>query len=99
MSWKPCRGHGTAITDAGERERKYRYMLYEYMSNTAVGFMEYSRTYYLWLVAERDCQKLLSPSTAKTIEQIYGSLISPSTLRSFEQHKQLCYKPLQKLMP
>lgn len=69
------------------------------MCYTAVGFMQYSKVYYHWLVAERDCQKLLSPSTAKTIEQIYGSLISPSTLRSFEQNKQLCYKPLQRLMP
>lgn len=97
MSWKPCRGHGTAITDAVERERKYRDILYEYIRNP-VGYMQYSKVYYHWLVAERDRQKQLSPSTAKTIEQIYGSLIPLSIIKSFEQHKQLCYKPLQKLM-
>ena len=92
-------------------------MLVDYMYHP-VDFMQYSKTYYHWLVAERDLQKQISPSKAKNwlvaerdlqkqispskaknIEQLYGQMIQPSALRSLEQHRHLCYKPLQRLMP
>ena len=98
MGWKPCRGSGIMFFDAFDREMKYRNLLTDYQYNP-VGFMQYSKTYYHWLVAERDFEKLNSPSTAKSIEELYGRIIPPSTLRSLEQHKTLCYKPLQRLMP
>lgn len=98
MSWKPCRGSGIMFENAFNREMKYRNLLIDYMYKP-VGFMEYSKTYYHWLVAERDCQKLNFPSSAETIEQLYGTQIPHSTLQSLEQHKHLCYKPLQRLMP
>jgi hypothetical protein len=98
MSWKPARGSGITFDNASNRERKYRSMLVDYMYHP-VDFMQYSKTYYHWLVAERDLQKQISPSKAKSIEQLYGQMIQPSALRSLEQHRHLCYKPLQRLMP
>lgn len=98
MSWKPCRGSGIMFEDAFNREMKYRCLLEEFKYKP-VGFMQHSKTYYHWLVAERDYEKIAHPSTAKSIEQLYGTQIPPSTLRNLEQHKHLCYKPLQRLMP
>lgn len=98
MSWKPARGSGITFENAFNREMKYRNLLCEYAYHP-VGFMQYSKVYYHWLVAERDLQKLNFPNTAMTIEQLYGKQIPPSTLRNLEQHRHLCYKPLQKLMP
>ena len=62
-------------------------MLVDYMYHP-VDFMQYSKTYYHWLVAERDLQKQISPSKAKSIEQLYGQMIQPSALRSLEQHRE-----------
>lgn len=98
MSWKPCRGSGIMFDNASKRERKYRELLWDYMEKP-VGFMQYSKVYYHWLIAERDLQKINFPSSAEKIEQLYGRIIPPSTLRSFEKNKSLCYKPLQRLMP
>lgn len=98
MSWKPCRGSGIMFDNASNREQKYRSLLCDYMYHP-VGFMQYSKTYYHWLVAERDLHNLNFPSKTKTIEQVYGSFIPLSTLKNLEQHRHLCYKPLQRLMP
>lgn len=98
MGWKPCRGSGIVFSNAFNREMKYRNLLVDYMYKP-VGFMQHSKTYYHWLVAERDLQKQNHPSTAKSIEQLYGQFLPASTLQSLEQNKHLCYKPLQKLMP
>ncbi len=76
---------------------KYRNLLTDYQYKR-VGYMEYSKTYYLWLVAERDLNKLNFPHLRIEIENLYGQMISPTTLRNLEQHKELCYKPLQKYM-
>lgn len=84
--------------DAFNREMKYRSLLIDYKYKPA-GFMEYSKTYYHWLAAERDLQRINFPSSAKSLEQLYGLMIPPSLLKSFEQNKHLCYKPLQRLMP
>ena len=97
MSWKPARGSGIMFENAFNREQKYRILLCDYMYKP-VGFMEHSKTYYHWLIAERDLQKINHPSSAETIEQLYGKGIPQTTLRSLEQHKALCYKPLQRLM-
>lgn len=97
MSWKPSRGSGMTFLNASEREAKYRMKLAEYAIHP-VGFMEYSKTYYHWLVAERDLQSF-TPSQALSLQQLYGRQIPASTLRSLEQHRDMCYKPLQKLMP
>lgn len=96
MSWKPSRGHGIAFQNAFNRECKYRTLLQEY-AYKPVGIMQYSKTYYHWLVAERDKQKSFS-ETKKSIEQLYGELIPSSVLRNLERHKSLCYKPLQEFM-
>lgn len=98
MSWKPYRGSGVVFQDAHNRESKYRTILAGYLCNPA-SFMQYSKTYYHWLVAERDLEKVSTPLTARSIEELYGCGIPMSTLRSFEQNKSKCYKPLQKLMP
>lgn len=98
MSWKPCRGGGVVFKDAHDRELKYRAMLVGYLRNPA-SFMQYSKTYYHWLVAERDFEKVSNPLTARNINELYGCGIPMSTLRSFEQNKSKCYKPLQRLMP
>lgn len=98
MSWKPCRGSGIVFEKAFNREMKYRNLLISYQYSP-VGFMQYSKTYYHWLVAERDLQKINFPSSSKSLEQLYGQIIPHSTLQNLEQHKSLCYKPLQRLMP
>ena len=98
MSWKPCRGSGIMFDNAFNREMKYRCLLIDYQYKP-VGFMQHSKTYYHWLVAERDLQKINHPSSAMSLEQLYGQMIPPSSLKSLEQHRHLCYKPLQSLMP
>lgn len=97
MSWKPCRGSGINFRNASARETKYRIMLAEYAVHP-VGYMEYSKTYYHWLVAERDLRSF-TPSQALSLQHLYGRMIPASTLRNLEKHRELCYKPLQKLMP
>lgn len=97
MSWKPSRGSGMTFLNASKREAKYRMKLAEYAIHP-VGFMEYSKTYYHWLVAERDLRSF-SSGTSQSLQQLYGHQIPASTLRSLEQHRDMCYKPLQKLMP
>lgn len=98
MSWKPSRGSGICFTRIMERERNLgmKLLMAQYHP---LPFMEYSKLYYHWLVAERNRQQQVSPKTAMSIEEIYGSEIPLSTLRNLEQHRELCYKPLQKLMP
>lgn len=98
MSCKPGKGSGIVFQDAFNREMKYRGMLCEY-SERLVGFMQYSKAYYHWLVAEKDLQKITLPYRCKSVKELYGELIPKTTLRNFESHKDLCYKPLQKLMP
>ena len=98
MGWKPCRGSGIMFENAFNREMKYRWLLCDYLVKP-VGFMQYSKVYYHWLIAERDLQRLNFPSSCESIEQLYGKGIPKSTLQSLEQHKSLCYKPLQRLMP
>ena len=98
MSWKPCRGSGIVFENAFNREMKYRCLLCEYTVRP-VSIMQYSKDYYHWLIAERDLQKINSPSTCMSIEELYGTMIPANTLRNLEQHKKLCYKPLQQLMP
>lgn len=98
MSWKPCRGSGIMFDDAFNREMKYRNLLIDYQYKP-VGFMRYSKTYYHWMVAERDLRKISTPSSSKSLEQLYGQMIPQSAIKSLEQHKHLCYKPLQRLMP
>jgi hypothetical protein len=98
MGWKPCQGSGITFDNAFNREMKYRCQLSEFRVHP-VGFMQWSKVYYHWLVAERDMQRLQFPSSCESIEQLYGRCIDNSTLQSFEQHKELCYKSLQRLMP
>lgn len=99
MSWKPARGHGITFQNAYDRESKYRILLNEYRIKP-VGIPQFSETYYHWLVAERDLETVnSSESRRKSIKELYGKLISPAALKSLEQHKELCYKPLQKIMP
>lgn len=98
MSWKPARGHGICFSNALEREMKLWIKLQEAQYHP-LPFMEYSKLYYYWLVAERNRQKYTTPSKAQPIEEIYGQGIPASTLRSLEQHRDMCYKRLQKLMP
>ncbi|MCR4847349.1 MAG: hypothetical protein K5920_00655 [Bacteroidales bacterium] len=97
MGWKPARGSGITFNKVFNREMKYRNLLTDYQYKP-VGYMEYSKTYYLWLVAERDLSELNFPHKRITIDDLYGQMISPTTLRNLEQHKELCYKPLQKYM-
>lgn len=97
MSWKPARGHGITYNSVCERERKYRILLSEY-EYKPVGIPQFSKTYYHWLVAERDLEMInFCESKRKSIKELYGKLISPAALKSLERHKELCYKPLQKL--
>lgn len=98
MSFKPARGCGITFDSACKRERKYRIQLREFEIKP-VGYMLWSKTYYHWLIAERDLQNLNHMNHETTIEQLYGQMISSNLKRSIEQHKTLCYKPLQKLMP
>lgn len=98
MSWKPARGHGICFLKASERQLKLWGELQEAKYHP-LPLMEYSKLYYHWLVAERNYQRCLSPSQAQSIEELYGTGIPASTLRNLEQHKKMCYKPLQKLMP
>ncbi len=98
MGWKPCQGSGIMFDNAFKRETKYRCLLCDYRVKP-VGFMQWSKVYYHWLVAERDLQRLQFPSSCESIEQLYGRCIDKSTLQSFERNKELCYKPLQRLMP
>lgn len=98
MGWKPARGSGIMFEKAFNREMKYRNLLTDYMYKP-VGFMEHSKTYYHWLVAALDLEKIQFPtSDRKRIEEFYGMCISTNALRSLEQHRELCYKPLQRLM-
>lgn len=95
MSWKPCRGHGITLQDAFDREMKYRMLLSEYEYHP-VGFMEHSKAYYHWLVAERDlrnCHK--SDRDRVEIEDLYGEMVSGTLIKSFASHKDMCYKKLQ----
>lgn len=94
MGWKPYRGSGIGFEKAFNNELKYRMRLRE-IETHSVGSMEHSKTYYHWLIAERNLRKF-SPTLATTLEELYGELLSESTLKSFAQHKELCYKPLQK---
>lgn len=98
MGWKPYRGSGICFQRAMERERELWRKLVDAQSHP-LPFMAYSKLYYSWLVAERNWQKYALLSDAEPIEKIYGQGIPASTLRSLEQHKKLCYKPLQRLMP
>ena len=97
MSWKPYRGSGICFSKAMERERELGMKLLKAQYHP-LSFMEYSKLYYHWLVAERNRQQQVCPRTAQSIEEIYGQEIPQSTLRNLEQHKELCYKPLQRLM-
>ena len=98
MSWKPARGSGICFSKAVERERKLGMEL-EMAKYKPLPFKAYSKLYYHWLVAERNRQQQVCPRTAQPIEKIYGTGIPMSTLRNLEQHRELCYKPLQRLMP
>lgn len=94
MSWKPCRGHRIGLDDAIKREAQYRMQLHKFLYQP-VGYMEWSKAYYHWLVAQRDLKNAWEPRSCK-IEDIYGQLISQNLLEQFAQHKEQCYKPLQK---
>ena len=98
MSWKPYRGSGICFSKAIERERELDMEL-ELAKYKPLPIKEYSKLYYHWLVAERNRQQQVCPRTAQPIEEIYGTRIPATTLKNLEQHKSLCYKPLQRLMP
>lgn len=98
MSVKPCRGCGLVFQDAFNREMKYRGLLADFDAKP-VGFMKWSKAYYHWLIAERDLQRLNFPSRCKILKELYGMLVGNTILQSFEQNRELCYKPLQRLMP
>ncbi len=95
---QPCRGSGIVFEKAFNREMKYRGLLSDYLVKP-VCIMQYSKTYYHWLTAERDLRNINFPGSGVSLEQIYGEFIPKRTLQNLEQHKNLCYKPLQRLMP
>lgn len=94
MSWKPCRGNRMGLDNAIEREREYRMQLAEIVYEP-VSIKQHSKVYYHWLVAQRDVKNAWNSRSCK-IEDIYGQLISKNALQQFAQHKEDCYKPLQK---
>ena len=81
MSWKPARGSGICFTKAIEREWELGMKL-QMAQYRPLPFMEYSKLYYHWLVAERNRQQQVSPKTAQPIEKIYGTGIPAATLQS-----------------
>lgn len=97
MSWKPCRGHGIMFQNAFDREMKYRMLLSEYAYHP-VGFMEHSKTYYHWLVAERDLRNINFPSSKISIEDLFGEHISERVVEGMRRHKDLCYKKIQRFL-
>lgn len=97
MSWKPARGSGINFQRASERERKYRNLILDSFSHP-LPIKDFSKIYYHWLVAERDLRNLNHPSERIEINDIYGDLISQNQLMCLKAHKELCYKPLRKLI-
>ena len=94
MSWKPYRGSGAGFENALDREREYRAQIVEKLQNPG-SIKQYSKLYYHWLVAERDIRNDCSTYRI-TIGDLYGRLLPPNILEQFAQHKEQCYKPLQK---
>jgi hypothetical protein len=98
MGWKPARGSGICFQKAFDREAKYRNLLVD-AQYKPLSFMQHSKLYYHWLIAARDFAQINSTNKSRNPRDYYGKCLPKTTLKSFETHRELCYKPLLQYMP